>query len=123
MRSRLLVTQRVDRIELGGFTRGIKSEKDTDPGADHERENDRRRRNERRPVFQNRDDLRRDDARDDPDYSPDNTERHRFDQKLSEDVAPVRAYRHARPNLAGPLRDANEHDVHNPDPANDERND
>ena len=42
-------------------------------------------------------------------------------RNCSQDVAPVRADRHADADLARPLRHAHEHDVHDPDAADDER--
>ena len=47
-------------------------------------------------------------------------ERQRLDEELSEDVARLRAERHADADLARPLRDADEHDVHDADAADEE---
>src|SRR5205814_6161330 len=54
-------------------------------------------------------------------HTTDRTERDRFNQELHENVAPVRADRHARTDLACPLSYAYEHDVHDPDSADHER--
>ena len=42
----------------------------------------------------------------DTDDTADDTQGHRFRQKLQQDVAPTRANRHADAYLAGPFRDA-----------------
>ena len=64
-----------------------------------------------------------DDAGDDSDDAADRAERDRLDQELRENIATVRAHRHARPDFARPLGDAHQHDVHDPNAADDQRND
>ena len=55
-----------------------------------------------------------------PSDSADETEHDRLDQELHEDVALARADRHADADLARPLGDADEHDVHHADAADEE---
>ena len=60
-------------------------------------------------------------AEHDPDDAADRAQRDRLDQKLEEDVAAMRADGQADADLARPLRHAHEHDVHDADAADDER--
>ena len=66
-------------------------------------------------------DLRAAKAQADADQPAERTERDGFDEKLQQDVATVRADGHADADLAGALGDADEHDVHDADAADDER--
>ena len=65
---------------------------------------------------------RRGDADGDSNDAAERTERDAFDEKLEQDVAPVRADGHADADLAGALGHAHEHDVHNADAADEQRN-
>src|SRR5690606_15876941 len=47
-------------------------------------------------------------------------QRHRLHEELQQDAAARRAERHADADLARPLRDADEHNVHDPDAADDQ---
>ena len=67
-------------------------------------------------------DERRDAEPDrDADQAAEQGQRQRLDEELGEDVAAARADRLADADLAGPLPDRHEHDVHDPDAADDER--
>ena len=57
----------------------------------------------------------------DSDHAADRRERDRLDQELSEDVAGARAEREAHSDLARPLGDRDEHDVHDADPSDHQR--
>ena len=48
-------------------------------------------------------------------------EQHGFDQELGEDRAALRPDRLPDADLAGALGDGDEHDVHHPDPADEQR--
>src|SRR6202030_2976748 len=98
-----LIPECFDWIERGGFARGIKTKKDSDRGAEHERDDDRAERNQRRPVRVTRQNLRRANPEDDSDHATDRTQRNRFDEKLSENVAAVRANGHAGADFTRPL--------------------
>ena len=58
---------------------------------------------------------------DDADHAAEQGQRQRLDQELGEDVAAARADRLADADLAGPLADRDQHDVHDPDAADDQR--
>ena len=73
-------------------------------------------------MFDRRKNFRGRDAENNAKQSADGTERNRFDQELGENVAPVRADGHARADFARPFGYAHEHDVHDADAANDQRN-
>ena len=60
-------------------------------------------------------------ADEDSDHPADRREGHRLQEKLLEDVPGSGADRQANPDLAGPLRHRDEHDVHDPDPADEQR--
>ena len=66
--------------------------------------------------------LRSRQAEHDADDAAHRAERDRFDQELGEDVAAMRADGHADADFARPLGHAHEHDVHDADAADDERN-
>ena len=57
----------------------------------------------------------------DPGNAARDTEEHRFGEKLQQHVQSARADRHAQPDLAGPLGDRHEQDVHDPDAADHQR--
>ena len=59
--------------------------------------------------------------RSDADQAAEDGQRDRLDQELRQDVAAARADRLADADLARPLADRHEHDVHDPDAADDER--
>src|SRR5690606_25218933 len=116
-----LVAERDDRVELGRSRRGVEPGDDPDAGAEHDRHHDpdgRDRGGERRDGVH---DLGERDPYPDPDQGAEAREGRRFDQDLDDDVAPTRADRLAHPDLARPLHDGHEHDVHDDHPADDER--
>ena len=61
------------------------------------------------------------DAEHDADDAADHAQGHRLDQELKQDVAAAGADRHADADLARPLGDADEHDVHDADAADEQR--
>ena len=65
------------------------------------------------------DELGAADAREDAQQAAGGTERDGFDQELQEDVPAARADGHADADFARPLGDADEHDVHDADAADD----
>ena len=58
----------------------------------------------------------------DADRAAQHADHDRLDQELGQDVAPPRANRFADADLARALGDTHQHDVHDPDPADDKRN-
>ena len=117
----LFVTQCLDRVERGGLPRWIKAEEDSDRGANKKCDHDRGGGNQRRPMSRQRDCFRSRDAEKDSENSPDRAKRNRFDQKLRENVAPVRAHGHARADFTRPLRYTDQHNIHDSNAANNER--
>ena len=118
----LFVAQRFDRIELRGFARRVKTEEDTDGRAEEKRDHNRSRSRSASASSRMADKmLGRADPADDSNDAADRTERHRFDQELSEDVAAVRADGHADTDFARPFSHAHEHDVHDSDSADHQR--
>ena len=61
------------------------------------------------------------DAEPDADQAADHAEQHRLDEELQQDVALPGAERLAQPDLAGPLPDADQHDVRDADAADEQR--
>ena len=68
-----------------------------------------------------RDDARGDEADSNPDRAACDAQREGLDQELHQHVASARAERHAQPDLARPLGDRHQHDVHDADAAHHER--
>ena len=56
-----------------------------------------------------------------PEQAAGERQRQRLDQELQQDVARLGAHRHADADLARPLGDADQHDVHDPDAAHQQR--
>ena len=61
------------------------------------------------------------EADDDADEAAEERQGQRLDEELGEDVAAARADRLADADLARPLADRDQHDVHDPDAADDQR--
>src|SRR5438093_3573888 len=97
--------------------RRIETEDDAHRRRDADGDDDGPGRDEREDARLRLDDLPDAGAEDDPDDAADAGERDRLDEELHEDVAPACSDGLADPDLAGPLRDRHEHDVHDPDPA------
>src|SRR5436190_990286 len=117
----LLVAQRFDWIESGCLAGGIKPEKHPDEGAEHERDQDRIRRDKSGPLGQQGEESCRTGAGGDADQAAQSAEHNGFDEELAQDIAPMRADGEANADFASPLGDADEHDVHDANPADDER--
>src|SRR5438128_1347248 len=67
------------------------------------------------------DDIREADAADNPDHAAEPGEGHGFDQELQKDVPSPRTDRLADADLARSFGARNEHDVHDADAADDQR--
>src|SRR5262245_14007177 len=118
---RSFMPQRLDRIEAGGAHRRIQPEDQAHGGRDAERHGDRVPGHERVPFGVYRDHARDDEAEDHSDQPADETDRQGLDQELLPDVAAARAEAPADPDLARPLQDVGEHDVHDADAADQQR--
>ncbi|MPL92315.1 hypothetical protein SDC9_38413 [bioreactor metagenome] len=117
-----LAVQCHHRVELGRRARGQEAEGHPDQRRGQERHHDRRARKGERDGGVDHADHRPGAKRQrDAEHAADQTHEHRLDQKLPDDVAAPRADRHAHADLAGALGHRDQHDVHHPDAADDER--
>jgi len=80
--SRSFETQRINRIELGGLARGIKSKEHPDRSAEEERDQDGIEGNYGRPFLHRGGDGRAADANRNPDESAQATQGECFDDEL-----------------------------------------
>src|ERR1043165_5391930 len=121
-----LVPEGFDRVQPGRSIGRVDAEEQPDRDRDEKREKDRRDRHhggreagggDRRKVRS----LRRQRAAGYAQRPAQAAENHRLDEELGEDVAPARADGLADADLARPLGDGDQHDVHDSDPAHDER--
>src|SRR5579875_978013 len=118
---RLFEAQRLDRVEACGAPGRVVAEEDTDERREKDGQHDRRGIDDHRPTA----DRGRGDgqhrAGQDPDQAAGSRQDDGLDEKLPQDHGAACADRHADPDLPGALGDRDEHDVHDPDPADDER--
>ena len=75
----------------------------------------------RRPVSEQPDEAKSSPAGQDADRAAEQAEHDGLDEKLAEDVAGPRPDGHAQADLPVALRHRHEHDVHDPDAADDQR--
>src|ERR1041385_3092719 len=118
---RLLVAQRLDRIELRRASRGIQTRDESHGHRNSRRHHQRRERDHRRPAGVRGDDLREQDADDDAGHAAEQRDRERLDHELRADVDAARADGAADADLARPLHHRGQHDVHDADAADEER--
>src|SRR5690606_24336797 len=116
----LLVAQCLDRVESGRSPCRPDAEKETDSDAERGREPDRLRRYEDLPAGESRHEPRGTRAEADAEQASEEAKRHGLDEELQKDAPPRRAERHADADLARALGDADEHDVHDADAADDQ---
>src|SRR6185369_16125320 len=117
----LFVTQGVDGVQKGRFPGWIEPEKYPHSGRKQESHNDRLDRDKSWPGKKVRNDHGPSAAEDYPCYPADHGEEDCFCQELQQYIVFSRPYRHPDPDLAGPFRDRNKHDIHDSDPAYDQR--
>src|SRR6186713_232859 len=117
----LLPPQRFDRVEPGGAHRRIEAEEQADERGHADAEDDRPRLDDRRQRGQLADHPRDEEPERRAAQAAERRERDRLGEDLPEDVAPPRAQRLAQPDFAGPLADHHQHDVHDDDAADHER--
>src|SRR5215470_9432418 len=118
---RSFMSKRLDRIEARGAHRRVQPEDQAHGGRDAERHGDRVPGHERVPFGVYRDHARDGEAEDYADQPADETDRQRLYQELLPDVSAARAEAAADSDLARPLQDVGEHDVHDADAANQQR--
>src|ERR1700730_238655 len=117
-----LVAQGFDRTEPCRAVCGIETEEETDTDGDAERHEDRRCGDDgcgQRRYHQWQDPCEA-EADQDPERAAQAREEHRLDQELQQDVLTTGADRLADADLASPLGDGDEHDVHDSDAADDQ---
>src|SRR5579859_4530602 len=119
---RLLRAQRLHRVEARGLGCWISAEKQTDTKGDDEAAEHRPELNDGRQRRNHGNDFGRDNSHQHADGTADNSNRRRLDQKLKQDIVAARAERFANADFASSLGHADEHDVHDDDPADDKRN-
>src|SRR5205814_1840853 len=122
--SPLLVAQCLDRMQTRRPHRRVETEDHSDRDGHTDGDRDRARRDEDRDLCRGRDlmDHYGDaPAEQDPEDAADAGEADRLDEELGEDVAPARADGLADADLPGPLVHRDEHDVHDPDASDEQR--
>src|SRR4029079_18155998 len=110
----LLVAKRDDGIEPGSLARRPDAEDDADPEAGGSGDREGRGIEDEAPAGEPADERRDDEPGEDPDQAADKRQRHGLDEELAEDVAAAGAEGLANADLAGPLADRDQHDVHDP---------
>src|SRR5690606_22104335 len=116
-----LVPQRDDWIQPGGSSSGPEAEEDADERREAERQESGLGGDRGIPLSQLLERERASDATGEAENAAGHAEDERLDQELEQDVAAPRAQRLADPDLTRPLRDRHQHDVHDADPAHDQR--
>src|SRR6185369_6793647 len=117
----LLVAQGADRIESRGHPGRPHAEHHPDGQAEQDGRRDRRRVELEAPTGELADQGGDGEAEHDPDQAAEQRQGQGLDEELGEDVATARADGLADADLAGPLPDRDQHDVHDPDAADDQR--
>src|SRR5437870_9935854 len=122
--SLLFVSQCFDRVEASGAHRRVEPEDDADRDGHADRDDHRAARDEKRQACRLRDAM--DDfgdrpAKEDAEHASEARECDGLDEELSEDVTAPGANGLADPDLARPLVHRDEHDVHDPDPSDQQR--
>ena len=117
----LFIAQRFDRIELRGLVGGIEPEERADAGRREEGQQDGCRDDDRAHVAQLAEQKGAANADCDADQAADDAEQQGLGQELHADVVRRGANRLADADLARPLGDADQHDVHDADAADDQR--
>src|SRR6266567_390556 len=119
---RLFVTQRFDRIEVGCAIRRVESEADADRGADKKSGNCPAVGEDDIYLEPSCEQIAGDDSKNDSEDSAGFRNEHGFGEELTQDVATSRADRFTYTDFLRSFGDAHEHDVHDPDPRSQQRN-
>ena len=119
--ARSFVSQRLDRIQGRCLASGIKAKKYPDRAAHAEREDDRPERNDRLEIRKDLDEPRDGDATSYSDEPSQHAENHGFDEKLQLDGGGLRSHGDSNTYLPRAFGNADEHDVHDADATNQER--
>lgn len=116
-----LVAQRLDGVQATGLEGGVKAEEDPDEHGEAEGQQDRLQGNHRGPLAEASGNVGEEIAESHSDQSARQGEDHGLDQKLTENVSPLGAQGHPDADLTNALGDRDQHDVHDPNPPDQER--
>src|ERR1700722_10328663 len=119
--ARSSAAQRLNRLEGGRATRGVPAEGDAEACGEEDRGYNSRRLDENGPFEGSGDEPGRGGSPSDAGQSARCAQRRSLDQKLTANVARPRPDGKSEADLGGAFRDADEHDVHDADPADDQR--
>src|SRR6266404_6789823 len=119
---RLFVTQRFDRIEVGCAIRRVESEANADGGADKESGDGPAVGEDDIYLEPSCQQVAGDDSKNDSEDSAGFRNEHGFGKELTQDVATARADRFTHTDFLRSFGNAHEHDVHDPDPRSQQRN-
>src|SRR5262249_7889607 len=108
-------------IQAGGFARRIEAEEDTYGSREYNGSENRGGGNQNAPLQSFTNQKRDAGAEQNANRSTHDAQHHSFQQKLLLHVVFGGADRHAYTNLSRPLSDGNQHDVHDADTADDQR--
>src|SRR5436190_5120200 len=120
--SALLVTQGVDRIEVGGFKGGEKAEDHADHGTYGKSNYNGLTGDEGRKSGELGEQGSKPVTRTNPKCAPDDTQKYRLYEKLPQHIPGTSPHGQADADFAGALGDTDEHDVHDTDAADNEGN-
>src|SRR5204863_4717701 len=116
------VPQSLNRIEQRGFSRGVISEKNSHCHRKQRRHNHRLNGHLHRPLQRPASQERAGNSKENSRGTSDQAEHYRFSQELQLNRFLRGAHRDSHANLSSPLRYRNEHDVHDSNSTDDERN-
>src|SRR5271163_4564978 len=119
--STLFIADCVYRIEAGGLHRRINPENQPHTDRNEKSKCDRTCGYDGRPSSQPGDHTRQDEAKDDTHRSASERDRGGFDDKLSNDVRLLCTHCAAKTNLSCALKDTGQHNVHDSDTSNEQR--
>src|SRR3954465_7698523 len=120
MADALFEAQCLNGIERRRLPRRIEPEEDPDRGGEADGEEHRRRWRRDAPTGEPSNERRTADAGGEAEQATEQTNDDAFHEKLQHHGRTEAPDRHADADLSRTLRDRHEHDVHDPDPADDE---
>src|SRR5216683_4870788 len=119
---RLFIPQRFDGIQARSFPSRVEAEDDPDRSRDNDGGDNGQHRRLRGPMKENADQEGPAAPKKDAHGPAEKAQHDCFHEELAEDIPRPRAHGHAQADLPRALGDRNQHDVHDADPADDQRN-